>query len=586
MKENNLKTTEVMKALYGFLLNNRNWITQYADYATVFNTDKVERKISFSDLDDMLEDCAVLILTANEVEQNIVTAKLYNEVNDSINNEKKLSERYETGDGCVYQFASIWNINIVHMHPNSTASYTRGGSADAVRSALARFRPKLVVSLGVAFGIDPINQSLGDVLLSSAIIPYDVFNKDTNGKIKLRPNDKYITHEALNAWNVLLRTPKFSLEKEESKCSSLINKEISFQWKYGTMLSGGSVLSNERKKKALLRAAKDIGEDAVIGGEMEGIGVYSECKKLDIPCIVIKGICDWGAEKNSWQDAIDLLKRNDPENSIFPSCEDSNMNDTIKNCVQAYAAEHATEALFRLLRFDSNFLDMYSPTTKNKQRIYKRLGKFKQFFVLRKNFFFKIMQAELVVFLFIYFFNNIVVSNTTFDINKELYKIIIYTFEFFFAVFLICILSIKEKMMPHPIEIRHEWVNFSFEELDLKNCTACIELIDSRPIFHVTASWWLSVDKINQGIQEIGNIKNNNLINISALNIFSNKTILQIEYELANGERYVHLISKKTVKKGLCDDRIVYCERIYRKDRLENKLVDIQNSVIHRFINN
>lgn len=262
------------------------------------------------------------------------------------------------------------------------------------------------------------------------------------------------------------------------------------------------------------------------------------------------------------------------------------MNDTIKDCVQAYAAEHATEALFRLLRFDSNFLDTYSTTTKNSiQRIYKRFGKFEQFFVLREEFFFKILQAELVILPLIYFFNSIVASNTIFVINKEVSKII-YIFEFFIIMFPICILSINEKMKIHPVEIRHEWVNFSFEELDLKKCTACIELIDSRPIFHVTASWWLSVDKINQGIQEIGNIKDDKFININALNIFNNKTILQIEYELTNGERYVHLISKKTVKKGLCDDYIVYCERIYRKDKLKNKFVDIQSSIIHRFINN
>ena len=586
MKGNNQIPSEVMKDLYDFLLNNGNWITQYADYATEFNTDMVERKLSSIDLDDMLEDCTVLILTANAVEQNILTVKLYNEVNANINNKKKLSEIY--ADDCVYQFASIRNINIVHMHPNSTASYTSGGSADAVKSALERFRPKLVVSLGVAFGIDPINQSLGDVLLSSAIIPYDVFNKDKNSKIKLRPNDKYITHEALNAWNVLMRTPKFSLEKQESGRRSLIDKEISFQWQYGTMLSGGSVLSNERKKRALLRAAKDIGEDVVIGGEMEGAGVYSECKKPDIPCIVIKGICDWGAEKNSWGDALDLLKRCSPENGIFSSCEDSTMNDTIKDCVQAYAMDHATEALFRFLRFDSNFLDAYSPTMKNSlRRKYKRLGKFekvKQFFALREDLLFKFVQAALVAYPLIYFFNNIIKNNAIFAINEVVYKII-YIFEIFLLMSIVCILAIKEKMEPHPIEIHHEWVNFSFDVLNLEDCTACIILNDSRPIFHVVASWWLSVDKINKGIQEIGTIKGNQLIEITALNVFNRNTILQVEYELANGGQYIHLISKKPSRKWVRNGSIVYCERIYRKDKFKNKLVDIQNEVIHHVIN-
>ncbi len=152
MKENSQKTSEVMKDLYDFLLKNGDWITQYNNHATVFNVNLVKRNISYSDLNDMLEDCAVLILTANAVEQNIVTEKLYNEVNATINNEKKLSEIYKTDDGCVYQFASIQNIKIVHIHPNSTGSFLKDGSANAVRSALERFRPKLVVSLGVAYG--------------------------------------------------------------------------------------------------------------------------------------------------------------------------------------------------------------------------------------------------------------------------------------------------------------------------------------------------------------------------------------------------------------------------------------------------
>lgn len=204
MEENNQMESEVLKDLCRFYEDNKEWITNYSDYATKFDTDMVERKLSFSDLDGMLEDCTVLILTANPIEQNILTCKLYQEMNDGAANEERLCEIY--ADDCVYQFATIGEINIVHMHPNSTASFTDGGSANAVRSALNRFRPKLVISLGVAFGIDPSKQHLGDVLLSRAVIPYDIFNKDTDGYITLRPQDKFLTHEALNAWDVLIRT--------------------------------------------------------------------------------------------------------------------------------------------------------------------------------------------------------------------------------------------------------------------------------------------------------------------------------------------------------------------------------------------
>lgn len=159
MEENRQMTSEVLKQLCRFYDNSREWLTNYADYALRFNTDLIERTVSFNDLDGMLNDYTVLVLTANPIEQNILTYKLYQEVNANAINKVKLRGIY--ADGCVYQFASIQNVNIVHMHPNSTSSFTIGGSANAVRSALQRFRPKLVVSLGVAFGIDPKKQELG-----------------------------------------------------------------------------------------------------------------------------------------------------------------------------------------------------------------------------------------------------------------------------------------------------------------------------------------------------------------------------------------------------------------------------------------
>ena len=151
MEENNQMESEVLKELCRFYDESKEWITNYSNYAIKFNTEMVERKLSFSDLDGMLEDYAVLILTANPIEQNILTCKLYQEMNADASNKEKLCEIY--ADGCVYQFAIVRNVKIVHMHPNSTSSFTVGGSANAVRSALERFRPKLVVSLGNPWGI-------------------------------------------------------------------------------------------------------------------------------------------------------------------------------------------------------------------------------------------------------------------------------------------------------------------------------------------------------------------------------------------------------------------------------------------------
>lgn len=582
MEENNQMESEVLKELCIFYDDSKEWIEDYSDYAIKFNTEMVERKLSFSDLDGMLEDYTVLILTANSIEQNILTCKLYYEMNADVANKEKLREIY--ADGCVYQFATIRNINIVHMHPNSTSSFTVGGSANAVRSALDRFRPKLVISLGVAFGIDPKKQHLGDVLLSSAVIPYDIFNKDTDGDITLRSQDKFPTHEALNAWNVLIRTPDFFLEEQELERQSLIKKELCFRWQFGTMLSGGSVLSNENKKQALLRAARKYGEENIIGGEMEGTGVYFECRKPDIPCIVIKGICDWGAEKNSWNTAIQIINERQSEKGILQSNEYAISNDFIKDCVQAYAMDHATEALLRLLRFDSGFLDAYSSAPKRSvQNTYKWKQKFaqaKQFFILRKEKIFRIVGMYILLLLFFTIFN-IYLNSENIVARREMRQLA-YIIEIFALILLAVILAIKEAKELHPIEVHHIWANFNFDELDFEKNNAHITLNDHRPIFHVVISWWLSSGKISQGNQEIGNLKGNSSMNFRALNAFNHKTILQIDYELANGDHYVHLISRKRVEDGLLEDTgtIVYCERIFRVDGLRDSLIGIQNAVI------
>lgn len=90
-----------------------------------------------------------------------------------------------------YQFATIGQISVVHIWPNDMSSFTMYGSFNAVDSALDRFQPKYVFSVGVAFGIDPSKQSLGDVLVAKNLVFYDSFNKITDGTIKLRPDDTW-----------------------------------------------------------------------------------------------------------------------------------------------------------------------------------------------------------------------------------------------------------------------------------------------------------------------------------------------------------------------------------------------------------
>lgn len=100
------------------------------------------------------------------------------------------------------------------------------------------------------------------------------------------------------------------------------------------------------QKVKLFAAAENRGIDDVVGGEMEGSGIYFACDREKIPCIVIKGICDWGVNKNAW-DEILKDEVNPPDNK------------TVKDCIQALSFTNAFSALRCLLEYDNTMISEY-----------------------------------------------------------------------------------------------------------------------------------------------------------------------------------------------------------------------------------
>lgn len=272
------------------------------------------RNISRDEFDKRIKDCKILIITANFVEGVIVTQRLMEKPGGK---EEKL-DAYAI-DGHLYQFAKIGSIPVLHIWPTDKSSFTLYGSFSAVDAALDRFSPKYVVAVGVAFGIDPEHQSLGHVLIAKNLVFYDSFNKVTDGKMKLRPQDTYQIDADLNAQihQLDIETPPEHVGK--------------FKWFFNAMLTGGTVLSDANEKEKLLDAATGIGYE-IVGGEMEASGIYYACQRIKnrkIPFFIIKGICDWGAEKNGWKDVID----------------NGQDGDDIKDYVQAFACDNAYDAM-------------------------------------------------------------------------------------------------------------------------------------------------------------------------------------------------------------------------------------------------
>lgn len=260
-------------------------------------------------LNDKLHECEVLILSANTVEGAMISRCLM-----EMNNVEKIDQI--SADKQSYHFSCINGVKIVHILPLGTSSFTVHGSYNALTMALKRFTPKYVFAVGVAFGADPTAQELGDVLIADHLVFYDYFNKVTNGIVKLSADEVQEIGADFFASCLSLS------EKDGPR-----NKRLGdFSWYKGTILTGGSVISDPVERDRLKNGAEKIGR-VILGGEMEGSGIAFACNDKDnpIPFTIVKGICDWAANKNGWSFVADTKEK----------------QDLIKDCIQAYACNNA-----------------------------------------------------------------------------------------------------------------------------------------------------------------------------------------------------------------------------------------------------
>ena len=318
----------------------REVIDKYSEQVKCFPIEKEEPKESKAILQGELEKCPILFMTANMVEANMMVRCLTEQTED---NNTLLTI---TDGGYKFHFSTIAGHRVAHVQPMDMASFTQHGSLSAIESVLKRYKPQLVVSVGVAFGADANKQQFGDVIVSNRLFPYDSSNKYSDKSIKFKGSPYETDSQLLCSWMNLLEYERFpGLESTDDKADRKTCRlgAGEFNWYTGTVLSGGSVIDEVEQKVKLLTAAENRGIDDVVGGEMEGSGIYFACNREKIPCIVIKGICDWGVNKN----ALDKILEDEPNRPD---------NNTLKDCIQALAFKNAFSAVRCLLKYDNTMI--------------------------------------------------------------------------------------------------------------------------------------------------------------------------------------------------------------------------------------
>lgn len=153
-----------------------------------------------------------------------------------------------------------------------------GGSQDAITQSIRELKPAGVIAVGIAFGVNEKKQKIGDVLVSTHLLIYEL---QRVGTIKRGRKD---------VLSIIWRGAKPDASQR------LVNLFTTVQhtgWAggpvhTGPILTGDKLVDNVDFRDQLLQF-----EQEAIGGEMEGAGLYVSSYAAKTEWIVVKAICDW-----------------------------------------------------------------------------------------------------------------------------------------------------------------------------------------------------------------------------------------------------------------------------------------------------
>ena len=245
--------------------------------ARVAEIEAVERRFSSSNPQPQQEEfppCDVLLVTATTVEARTLLESAFQKTTQ-IDKPRFLHNTYSYL-GC------IGGAN-VYMVRSEMGIGTPGGSLLTIRNAIAEIGPKSVIMVGIAFGVDPARQQIGDVIVSTKLHYYspDRVGSAPDGSLRVIPRGSLVD---ATGW-IIGRL-----------------RESADHWKggavkFGLLLSGESLVDNLQFRNQILARTEEA-----LGGEMEGAGLYAAAWDTQVSWVVVKSICDW-ADGNKARDA-------------------------------------------------------------------------------------------------------------------------------------------------------------------------------------------------------------------------------------------------------------------------------------------
>lgn len=325
---------EIIRNVYSYYIKNKILGRKYYDFSENIDFSSIYAQVEVADAEKDFPKVAVVIITANKYERNVLHSIYFNKTGNKI-------KRFDIElfpnlvEASSYGYLFEWHKYVIlNLHASTTGSYTIGGSADLVRYIGTKFNlsPVIIISYGICFGVNHKSQKLGNTYLSEKIYPYFMGSKITRDELFTSDNNMFKSN-----WRLMhdIRGKYFDVNKHKD----IFDEDTpEFEFKIGNFITGEAVVSNQEFRDFFV----GVTTQQVKAGEMEAYGMYKECSFIRTPCLTIKSICDWGVAKNDSDSAVfEELNGSPPEKDELSS---------IKDCIQAIASSNAAKSFESLLR--------------------------------------------------------------------------------------------------------------------------------------------------------------------------------------------------------------------------------------------
>lgn len=206
----------------------------------------------------------ILLLVATPLELDIMLKEL-----------KILSPVRSSVSGFSY-FTSVIGESLIYVVKCQMGQGGVGGSILTLEESIRILTPDFVIMGGIAWGADKRKQNIGDLIISTQVWDYDIE--------RVNPDGSSIPRGPVSPSSARL------VQMLEVVCASVENFNVNF----GLIASGSELLDNKEYVERLKKEKPEL-----IGGDMESAGMASVCLRKNVDWILVKGICDWGYNKNS-----------------------------------------------------------------------------------------------------------------------------------------------------------------------------------------------------------------------------------------------------------------------------------------------